>query len=199
MKRWLKNRKNSRTVILAAAALILLSGSAAGRVLAYFTTYTTAAGGKTLDLNFTTTIPHEDVQEGYKNITIENQGNYDCYVRVKVFAGSQCILEKDSNNSSGDWTDKQPDGYYYWKNILHATGTEGSQTGSLRINIDAKNITSDSFNVIVVQECIPVPYDKDGNVIPYNKVDWSNAADVIKTIASPSEPQNSDNTGEVNP
>lgn len=198
MKRWLKNRKNSRTVILAAAALILLTGSAAGRVLAYFTTYTTAAGGKTLDLNFTTTIPNEEVENGKKNITIENTGNYDCYVRVKVFAGSQCILTKGTD-SSGNWTDEQSDGYYYWKNILPAKGTERSLTGSLIINIDAKNITSDSFNVIVVQECIPVPYDQNGNAIPYDEVNWSNAADVIKTIASPSEPQNSDNTGEVNP
>lgn len=210
MRQWLKNKKNSRTVILAAAALILLTGSAAGRVMAYFTTYATAEGGNALDLNFTTTVPNEDLTHpGMKIITIQNNGNSACYVRVKVFAGSQCTLTKDNSSDNG-WTQKNnDDGYYYWNAILPAKVEDKvSSTGALKINIDSSKITTDSFNEIVVQECISVPYI-NGSAVAWNDVDWTNTTDVIKTeiatssetqnTATSSEPKNSDKTGEVNP
>lgn len=210
MKQWLKNRKNSPAIILAVAALILLTGSAAGQAIAYFTAYATAEGTKVLDLNFTTTVPKEEIRAGYKAITIQNTGDYDCYVRVKVFAGNQCQLTMGSD-SDPNWTQGN-DGYYYWKQILPAkAGEQISSTGTLKINIDTSKITTDSFNVIVVQECIPVPYDEvdeNGNMLTWDKIDWNKTAGVVATsselkksdvVATSSEPKDSDNTKEVNP
>ena len=57
--------------------------------MAYFTTYAEAEGSQTLSLGMTTTIPGEEVSDWTKHIRVQNTGDYSCYVRVKVFAGSQ--------------------------------------------------------------------------------------------------------------
>ncbi len=113
----MRNKWNRRTIVLAAAALIMTAGAASGRAMAYFTTYVTAEGGKELQLGFTATEPEEKIVNGAKEITIKNTGENDCYVRVKVFAGSKYTLtlgESDSRWKAG------ADGYYYWTEILPA-------------------------------------------------------------------------------
>lgn len=177
----MKNKWNRRTAVLAAAAVILLAGTTLGRAIAYFTTYVVAEGGRELELGFTTTEPKEDIIPGAKEITIKNTGANDCYVRVKVFAGSMVSATLAEGGSDPRW-EAGKDKYYYWTEILPA-GPEGQggMTGTLKIKIDCGDTTMDSFNVIVVQECTPVTYDNDGNVIPWDKVDWNRTADVIKT------------------
>lgn len=167
-------------MILAAAALILLAGSAAGRAMAYFTTYVTAVGGKELDLGFTNTEIEEKVSAGEKRITIHNTGDYDCYVRVKAFAGDQYTLTMGGSNAG--WQEK--DGYYYWTEILPAKGSTDPEALVIKITPKETETAAESFNVIVVQECTPVPYDEDGKPIAWNKVDWNRTADVIKTETS---------------
>ena len=46
--------------------------------------------------------------------------------------------------------------------------------------MDAEEKAED-FNVIVVQECTPVPYDEEGGQLSWDKVDWSREANVVKT------------------
>ena len=172
----MRNKWNRRTIVLAAAALIMTAGAASGRAMAYFTTYVTAEGGKELQLGFTATEPEEKIVNGAKEITIKNTGENDCYVRVKVFAGSKYTLtlgESDSRWKAG------ADGYYYWTEILPAG--ESGITGILKINIGCEDAEADSFNVIVVQECTPVPYDEEGGQLSWDKVDWSRESNVVKT------------------
>lgn len=163
----MKRRLGKKTVFLTAAALTMTLGLSVGTAMAYFTTYTEAAGGVELELGFTETIPHEEVTDWTKHIRIENTGNYDCYVRVKVFAGELFQDSLTYGDDSGKWT-PGADGYYYYSDIVPA----GGMTEELRVMIDHMD-AEQSFNVIVVQECTLVQYD--GNGRPY--ADWNTIAD----------------------
>ena len=67
---------------MATATLALTGTLAVGSAMAYFTTYTTAGGGVTMNMGFTETIPNETVDKDGKHVTITNTGDYDCFVRV---------------------------------------------------------------------------------------------------------------------
>ena len=77
---------HKKPLIMAAAALALTGTLAVGSAMAYFTTYTTAGGGVTMNMGFTETIPNETVDKDGKHVTITNTGDYDCFVRVTAFA-----------------------------------------------------------------------------------------------------------------
>lgn len=51
------------------------------------------------------------------------------------------------------------------------------------MEIDKKD-AKDDFNVIIVQECTPVPYDENGDPMTWEKVDWTRTSDVVKTETS---------------
>ena len=163
----MKRRLGKKTVFLTAAALTMTLGLSVGTAMAYFTTYTEAAGGVELELGFTETIPHEEVTDWTKHIRIENTGNYDCYVRVKVFAGELFQDSLTYGDDSGKWTPGADD-YYYYSDVV----APGASSDEMQIRIDSTGLDQD-FNVIVVQECTPVLYDENGN--PY--ADWNAVAD----------------------
>ena len=131
--------------------------------MAYFTTYSTAGGGVTMNMGFTETIPNEEVDENGKHITITNTGDYDCFVRVKAFAP----VELTYNAPDGGWTDGG-DGYWYYDEVLPA-----GETTSHELNITYKFPSGDEkpeeFNIVVIEECTPVLYQEDGT--PY--ADWN--------------------------
>lgn len=154
-------RMNKKSICLAVAALLLVSSLAVGSAIAYFTAIDKAAGAVELDLGFTEAIPNEVVQNRTKTITITNNGNYDCYVRLRALTGNKydgCLKYEGA-----DWTN---DGdYYYYGKILNP----GAATSEIVIDIKETFDMADSdFNVIVIQECTPVLYDADGNP----KADW---------------------------
>lgn len=158
---------NKKTIGLAAAACILVAGATAGSAMAYFTTYAEAEGSQTLSLGMTTTIPDEEVSNWTKHIRVQNTGDYSCYVRVKVFAGSQLEGRLSFSDESGKWT-PGADEYYYYSDIV----APGASSDEMKIKIDSTGLDQD-FNIIVVQECTPVLYDENGN--PY--ADWNAVAD----------------------
>lgn len=152
----MKKSFNKKTLCLAGTALLLTAGLSVGSAMAYFTTYTQVNGGVTLSLGMTTTIPDETVDNWTKHVTIQNTGDYDCFVRVRAFAGAQY---QDGLTYSGNNWSLADDGYYYYSQIVEAgTSTEDV----LDIRIAHENIDQD-FNVIVVQESAPVIYDENGN------------------------------------
>ena len=163
----MKTGWSKKTIGLAAAACIFAAAVSAGGVMAYFTTYAEAQGSVSLSLGMTTTVPKEEVSNWTKHIRIENTGDYDCYVRVRVFAGSQLADRLTFSDESGKWT-PGADGYDYYSGIV----APGASTEEMQIKIDSTGLKQD-FNVIVVQECTPVLYDADGN--PY--ADWNAVAD----------------------
>ena len=167
-----KNWKK-RTVCLVSAAMLLAAGAGTGRAMAYFTTYAEASGSAVLNLGTTTTIPDEEVKDWVKHVTIENTGEYECYVRARAYAGAEYNLDY----IIGAWRDGG-DGWYYYDTPLQP----GETTSELQIKIDKGN-AAEEFNVIVVQEHTPVRYNEDG---PYGQ--WTAAAG--KESGSTEQPEN---------
>ena len=161
------NKLSKKTICLAAAAVALTGTLAVGSAYAYFTTYSEAKGNVVFQMGETQTKPHEEVKEGKKIVSIENTGDYDCYIRVKAYAGNNYNLSY-ADGGSGKWYDGG-DGYWYYKDILEA----GSTSETVLVNIPKElleDITDEKdLNVIVIQECTPVQYDDDGE--PY--ADWN--------------------------
>ena len=157
-----------RPLFLAVAALILVGTLTVGSAMAYFTTYSSAKGSVQMHMGFTETIPHEDVDSKGKHITIENTGDYDCFVRVRAFAPSEIALTYQSEDFG--WTDGG-DGFWYYDEILPA----GEMTKT-KLNVSytfpkAEDEDSpESFNIVVIQECTPVLYKADGTAY----ADWTN-------------------------
>ena len=158
----MKKKFNKKSLCLAAAALALTAGISVNSAMAYFTTYTTAAGDVTISLGSTVTIPEEKVSDWTKHIVIKNTGDYECYVRVKVFAGEKC-QDGLVYQGSQKWSPGEED-YYYYSDIVPA----GGETEELQVKIDSKD-SEEEFNIIVAQECTPVLYDDEGK--PY--ADWN--------------------------
>ena len=162
---------NKKSLCLAAAALTLTAGISAGTAMAYFTTYTEASGGVTLNMGFSETIPKEDFSNWTKHVSVENTGDYDCYVRVKALAGSKYQDGLQYSDSDGKWTPGE-DGYYYYSDLI----APGESTSVLDIRIDSKESDA-SFNVVVVQESTKVLYNENNE--PY--ADWTKIADTSET------------------
>ncbi len=183
---------NKKSLCLAAAALTLTAGISAGTAMAYFTTYTEASGGVTLDMGFSETVPKEDFSNWTKHVGIQNTGKEECYIRVKVLTGEKYqdkLTYDDGNNDSlkrviegtptfaeGSWV-LGSDGYYYYTGIV----APGEYTNVLDITIQVAEDEKDSFNVVVVQESTKVEY-QDGKAKSWSEVDgWNQNADVIET------------------
>ena len=162
---------NKKSLCLAAAALTLTAGISAGTAMAYFTTYTEASGGVTLNMGFSETIPKEDFSNWTKHVSVENTGDYDCYVRVKALAGSKYQDGLQYSDSDGKWTPGE-DGYYYYSDLI----APGESTSVLDIRIDSKESDA-SFNVVVVQESTKVLYNE--NIYPFS--DCTQIADTSET------------------
>lgn len=156
-------RKN---ILLAALAVSLTLSAGAGSAWAYFTTYTDAAGGYTLELGDKTTITEEEPTNWTKHVVITSQeDSQPVYVRARAFCGSD--YELLYSDGSGKWSPSD-DGYYYYSDILNA----GESTEMLDIkieNIPEEVKNGDNFNVVVIYETTPVRYREDGT--PY--ADWS--------------------------
>ena len=162
---------NKKSLCLAAVALTLTAGISAGTAMAYFTTYTEASGGVTLNMGFSETIPKEDFSNWTKHVSVENTGDYDWYVRVKALAGSKYQDGLQYSDSDGKWTPGE-DGYYYYSDPI----APGESTSVLDIRIDSKESDA-SFNVVVVQESTKVLYNENNE--PY--ADWTKIADTSET------------------
>ena len=168
----MKKKFNKKNVFLTLSALTLTAGLSIGSAMAYFTTYATATGGAQLKLGTTTTKIDETVTEWTKHITISNTGDFDCYIRVKAFAGNVYQERLVFSDGTGKWT-PGADGFWYYTDILPV----GDASEELLIKIDHLE-KEENFNVIVVQECTPVVYDEDGN--PY--ADWNFVANSSEDI-----------------
>lgn len=169
-------KRTKKTVCMAAIALALVAGAGAGSARAYFTTFATAKGGHQIAIDARAQIT-EQFSDWTKHIRLGNTGTAECYVRVKVFAGSAYGLEY---TGSQGWRDGG-DGYWYYDEILPAGGT----TGVLDVKITLPVVTvedpaletpppyTEDFNVVVIQECTAVLYEEDGT--PY--ADWDAVLD----------------------
>ena len=86
-------RKLNKKLVLSIVALVMISTLGIGKALGYFTTHTNATGGYKMDLGFTDTKIEEDVDKDGKHVVITNVGDYDCFVRIKVFAADNLMYQ----------------------------------------------------------------------------------------------------------
>ncbi len=174
----MRKYSDKKIFVLAAAAFVLIMNLGIGSAMAYFTTYATAKGGAKIRLGFTVTTPEEKVVDWMKHISITNTGDYDCYVRVKLFAGAVYQEQLTYTDKSGKWS-PGADGYYYYSDIVPAGGSTEELLAGVE-NIKNAMESTDSqrdFNVIVVQECTRVIYDEQGRPgADWNKISDSNTS-----------------------
>lgn len=161
----MKRFRNNKTVWLTAAAVIMAGSMTIHSALAYFTANASAQGGHPISLGSKTDIT-ENFSDWTKHIEIANTGENDCYVRVKVFSGSQFDVE--FSGESGAWS-QGDDEYWYYSEIVPA----GGKTSVLNAKINVPTDFEDDFNVVVIQECTPVQFDENGNAY----ADWTQKID----------------------
>ena len=107
----MKKQLKKPFLMMAVTALVLVGTLKVGGAMAYFTTYSTASGSVQMNMGFTQTIPHEEVDSRGKHVSVENTGDYDCFVRVRAFAPSDITLSYQPEDSG--WTDGG-DGFWYY-------------------------------------------------------------------------------------
>ena len=164
-------RKRIKKLVLPAAALALLLSVSTKTAMAYFTTYTSAGGRAQISLGFTRTETEDTVSDWTKHIAIENSGEQECYVRVKVLAGEQYQNSLTYASEADGWALDEADGYWYYSKIL----APQEKTEELLVKLERAALSGVTeaeeqkiFNVIVVPEYTAVLYDEEGN--PY--ADW---------------------------
>ena len=168
----MKNMLSRRRVIsvaLAILALLLLAVSSAGIVHAYFTTYTTADGSHTV-FAWSEVEIHEQVSNLSKSIQLQNTGKHECWARVLVLYPEGYSITKTSGNGWSEAADGS--GYWYYNSILPAGATTPVAL-TVEIQVPGKVSEEDlqkEFNVVVIEECVPVLYNEDGTPKP---ADWS--------------------------
>ena len=145
--------------VMAALALLLVLTAKTGISSAYFTTYTEADGSGVIAVKPDVEID-EHVNNLQKVISLKNSGNCACWGRVKIIcpAGVTYAVPED-----GHWVG-QEDGYYEYIGIIPASGSTAVPL-TVNITVEDSEIVADTFNVIVIEESIPVQYDEQGREI----------------------------------
>lgn len=170
----MRKQLKTKTLGLTAAAIVLVGSASIHEAMAYFTTYVTAKGGYQISVDSDSSI-EEEVKDMTKHIVISNTGNSECYVRVKLFTGSNV---KISYSGAKDAWSKGDDDYWYYKDIVPV----GGKTEELLAKITVPKDYTEDFDVIVIQECTPVLYNSDGT--PY--ADWDRVIDTKTDIGTAS-------------
>lgn len=132
----MKKQLKKPFLMMAVTALVLVGTLKVGGAMAYFTTYSTASGSVQMNMGFTQTIPHEEVDSKGKHVSVENTGDYDCFVRVRAFAPSDITLSYQPEDSG--WTDGG-DGFWYYDQILPA-----GETTATKLNVSYTFPATDS-------------------------------------------------------
>ena len=190
-----------RTALLTAVAVMLVVSAVMGSAWAYFTTYARAKGGYPIVLGHEEH-DDETLQNWEKTLSITvSKDSRPVYLRARAFCSDDYPLffsdetipddvERDDDprlrhenwQANGEW-------WYYTK--LHSpvdTGKDEDEDGKndikpaepLHVKItkvpadETKGaMVGDEFNVIIVYEATEVQYDKDGNELPWDQVDWT--------------------------
>lgn len=150
--------KHAAAPILAA---VLVLGASVGPAASYFTTYVTAQGGYPLSLSQRRVVTHESVDANVKSVSVQNTGEQECYVRVRVAASDAVAV----SYAGAGWMDGG-DGYWYYAQPVQP----GASTGVLAATIHLPTAGPErpipegtELNVVVLSECAPVLYDDLGN------------------------------------
>lgn len=102
-----------------------------------------------------------------KEPKITNTGNVPCYVRIRAdFSSSEaeklCSLDFDNTN----WTEKQSDGYYYYKVLLQP----GAETTTLFTSVTISNTATqiEDFDILIYGEAVQSTNTNDDYLTVWN-------------------------------
>lgn len=182
----MKNIKKYIALFVCTLALVATAG--VSRTNAYFTARTEAIGTLTVNGYTTLTVqPHEEKgANGEKVITVENSGDADCWVRVKVVHPSTVdVSVQPTIPDDPNWINVGE--YWYYTKILPApaegktSATETSIEASVEIiDGELKDILPE-FKVVVVTECIPV-LDYEATQPPIDADGWAQEFKIVEEV-----------------
>lgn len=160
--------KRSAAIVI---AITLCLTMCAGTAFAYFTSTAQATGSHDLTLKYSSELT-ENIENGNKQISMQNTGETDIMVRVQLFFGTG-INNNISVETPGaeDWTQSGSVGNETWTytKVLAA----GESTSVLPVNVSAAEGTDlANFEITVIGQTSPVYYDESGAPVPYL---WSSA------------------------
>lgn len=155
-----------RSLILAGIGVVMVLAASVPNALAYFTTYASAKGMKTVVLGERTEIKEPGFDNWTKHITIKAENPSEpVFIRAQAYAPDGIILVYKGTNWS---TAPDEEGWYYYAEPI-ANGAAASQldvqirvrdeTGKL-VNPELKE--GETLNVAVVYEYTPVLFKKAG-------------------------------------
>lgn len=132
--------------------VIIAIAFCANKVWAYFTTYCEAKGSQRISIGTARPVVEKRNANNNIYIAIRNDGDADCYARIKIFANSKVQL---IDNNSTKWN-KSSDGYWYYTDVLSA----GSRTSEIQIPYTQTNASDDIFsNIVIINEATRVLYN----------------------------------------
>ena len=157
----------AKTWMLSAVALGLVAVTSVPASMAYFTANDQAPGGVLLNLSQSDMRVNESFQNWTKTVQLENTSatGTPCYSRIKIFGPDTAKLKYEYG---AKWS-LGKDGYYYYSDVLWK---KGDVTDEFKIKIDKQPLIEGKgieFDVIVVQESVPVKYKEDGSTY----ADWT--------------------------
>ena len=150
-------KRGKSKIVMAGYIVMLCAVVGIGGTAAYLTHYAAAANefvvGSQVSSVDETWAPPGSLEKGKsytKEVRVANTGTTACYVRVLAEPADQKAAESLSINwNQQQWTQKQPDGYYYYKTVLPA----GAKTEPLFTKITAIDDLND-FELIVYEETV---------------------------------------------
>lgn len=144
-------------VMMTGSLLLICFVSAWGSTAAYLADYDAATNEFTVGSQISEISedwdPPDKIErniEYTKTVAVKNTGTADCYVRVFAELMDHEISKAISRDmNTDDWTPKQPDGYYYYKNVLEP----GECTEPLFTSITSASALTE-LNMIVYEESV---------------------------------------------
>lgn len=159
-----------------AVALVVSLGAAAGTAWAYYTDTNRASG--MIAFNYNPNPPSTEVKEEQKDlnkiISVQNTGEVDAMVRVKIFApdidGVTVSIfpvaddgETAIETGSG-WTQSvegNKEGWWYYTSPI----APGASTTKIKVKVEIKNPKDvPAFDIVVVQQCTSTSPDTPGGL-----------------------------------
>lgn len=148
---------------LCTVILILFITAMTGTVYSYLSDQ--AQRNNKMNVGENTIIPEEpfeptDIVPGsvfVKKPSLKNTGEVNCYVRMMVECSRsdmESLIQMDWNTQ--DWTEKQADGYYYYKKVLKPEEVSVPIFTKVSVSKDASESSLKDFNIIVYGESIQV-------------------------------------------
>lgn len=149
-------RGKTKTVIagyVMLACAVVLCGATAAYLMHYAAAANNFVVGSQVSSVDETWAPPGGLEKGKtytKEARVANTGTVACYVRVLAEVADQSVADSVTIAwNSSQWTDKQEDGYYYYKSVL----PPGEKTEPLFTSIQAAD-ELDEFELIVYEETV---------------------------------------------